>query len=496
VSAAPAGGPERLELLLAARVPVLAVATREERRALARLGEAARAVGLPFFVWTVTEGLRRVDVPQAAQRHNTDPGAVLGHVRASGLRAVYVLCDFHPFLDDPVRVRLLKDVALRFEETGATLVLLGHEVPVPPELEPYTARYELALPDEAERRRIVEEVAREWAAARGGRVRADPRALELLVANLAGLTAPEVRRIARHAVYDDGAVTQEDLPAAMEAKYRLLARDGVLRYVHETAAFAETAGMDGLRRWLAERRAALLGEADAEGLDPPRGVLLIGVQGCGKSLAAKAAAGLLGVPLLGMDLGAVHDKWHGESERRLREALAAAEAMAPCVLWIDELEKGVAADAADGGTARRVLGGLLTWMAERRARVFLVATANDISGLPPELVRKGRFDEVFFVDLPDAGTRRRIFAIHLRRRGLDPRRFDLGALAAESEGFSGAEIEQAVVAARYRAHAEGAEPGQLHLLDALRATRPLSVLMRERVEALRAWARGRTVPVG
>jgi SpoVK/Ycf46/Vps4 family AAA+-type ATPase len=223
-------------------------------------------------------------------------------------------------------------------------------------------------------------------------------------------------------------------------------------------------------------------------------VLLLGVQGAGKSLTARAVAGAWGLPLLRLDMGALYNKYIGETERNLRESLRSAELMAPCVLWLDEIEKGVGGSDADEGVSRRLLGSLLTWMAEQRDGVFVVATANDVSALPPELLRKGRFDELFFVDLPDEATRAEIFRIHLRRRGIDPEGIDAGTLAGMSEGFSGAEIEQVVVSARYRAAADRAPLASAHLLTEIRATVPLAVTMAERIEALRAWADGRTVP--
>jgi SpoVK/Ycf46/Vps4 family AAA+-type ATPase len=221
--------------------------------------------------------------------------------------------------------------------------------------------------------------------------------------------------------------------------------------------------------------------------------MLLGVQGGGKSLAAKAVAGRFGVPLLRLDFGRLYDKYIGETERKLRDALRTADVMAPCVLWCDEIEKGISVDAGSEGPGRRLLGSLLTWMAERRSAVFIVATSNDIASLPPELVRKGRLDEIFFVDLPDTEVRRAIFSIHLGKRGLDPERFDLDVLAAVSEGFAGAGIEQAIVSALYAARAGNAEPETEVLLEQLRATQPLSVVMEAQIEALRAWASGRTV---
>ncbi|MGN6643460.1 MAG: AAA family ATPase, partial [Verrucomicrobiota bacterium] len=247
-----------------------------------------------------------------------------------------------------------------------------------------------------------------------------------------------------------------------------------------------------LRQWLEVRKSFFL-ELDAV-LDPPRGVLLLGVQGCDKSLAAKAAAGILGVPLLRLDFGVLYNKYYGETERNLRKALETAEVMSPCVLWMDEIEKGLAADGNDDGLSRRVLGTLLTWMSERKKPVFLVATANDITQLPPEFVRKGRFDEIFFVDLPSDQNRRDILGIHLRKRQFDPAHFDLPALVAATKGFSGSEIEQAIVSAMYTAHAQSREIAQEDLLAEIRQTRPLSVVMAEKVQEIRAWAAARTVP--
>jgi SpoVK/Ycf46/Vps4 family AAA+-type ATPase len=278
----------------------------------------------------------------------------------------------------------------------------------------------------------------------------------------------------------------------MQAKYRLLNRGGVLSYEYNIARTADLAGFRNVKLWLQQRRAAFTG-ARPTGLDAPKGILLIGVQGCGKSLAAKTAASVFGVPLLRLDFGALYNKYHGETERNLRESLHTAEVMGPCVLWLDEIEKGLATGHDESGTARRVLGALLTWMAERKAEVFMVATANDVDELPPELVRKGRFDEIFFVDLPSPAARIEVLRIHLAKRGLDAGVFDLQELATITEGFSGAEIEQGIVAALYAAHAAQQEPALTHLLVEFRNTRPLSVLMAERVASLREWAKNRTV---
>ncbi len=485
-----------LSALVAARSPLVVLETDDEAGAVALVtASATRVAGppRPVFRWSVTEGLSRADVPGAApQRHNAEAVAVLRSVVDSTVPGVYVLLDLHPFLDDPVVVRLLKDAAHVPVARRSTVVLVSRTLRVPPDLEHLAVRLPTHLPTAEERARIVDGVVAAWATTTGTPPPVDPHARDLLVARLAGLSHGDVARLAHGAVVTDGALTMRDVPEVERARVEALAGDGILSYEYATAAPEDVVGLDGVLRWLHVRRAALDGSAPH--LPAPRGMLLLGVQGCGKSLAARAAAALLGVPLLRLDLAGVHDKYVGESERRLREALAAAEALAPCVVWVDEIEKALAASDGDGGASRRVLGTLLTWLADRRAPVFVAATANDISALPPELVRKGRFDELFFVDLPDAPVRAALVRLHARRHGADPTDAELAALAAETEGFSGAEIEQAVVAATYAAHARRGPLDAAAVLAEVRATRPLAVVMHERVAALRAWAAGRTVP--
>ncbi|MCS6946292.1 MAG: AAA family ATPase, partial [Steroidobacteraceae bacterium] len=405
--AAPLNSATRTDLqhLLASRVPLIVIESREE----ARIRELVRAAGQTvrrqrqwaMFQWSVTEGMRRLDGPIGApQRHLAEPLAVLRHLQATPVAGIYVLFDFHPYLSEPVHVRILKEVAQDYGRLPRTVVLVSHEVTLPAELEHLVARLKIALPDAAERRHIVAQVAKEWATRHAGkRLQIDPQALDALVTNLAGVTAADVERLARQAIVNDGVLGHDDLPQVLRAKYELLNRSGRLSYEPDTAQFSDLAGMARLRKWLTQRKPAF-GRGGDSSLDPPKGVLLLGVQGCGKSMAAKAAAGLFGVPLLKLDFGALYDKWQGESERNLREALQTAAALAPCVLWIDEIEKGLATGDGDSGVSRRLLGTFLTWLADKREPVFVVATANDIAALPPELIRKGRFDEIFFVDLP------------------------------------------------------------------------------------------------
>jgi ATPase family associated with various cellular activities (AAA) len=501
-----------LSALLRSRVPLIAVESCDEARALQALVRACAQspppsappqsgaapaylpLGMPLFRWSVTDGLKRLDVDMGPpQRTVAEPIEVLRHIRATNLAGTYALLDFHPYLKDPTVVRLLKDIAQDYERCARTIVLISDALEIPRELEHLYAHCVLALPDRSERLALVEGVAREWMRANPGKApKIDKQALGLLVENMSGLSAADTQRLARNATYEHGAIQASDVPLVMRAKYELLNRGGILRYEHDTAESADVGGLTRLKDWLQKRRAAFDGSAPL--LDAPKGVLLLGVQGCGKSLAARASAGILKVPLLRLDCGALFDKYIGESERNLRECLATADLLQPCVLWVDEIEKGFAAGDSDGGATRRVLGAFLTWLAEKHTRVFVVATANDITALPPELVRKGRFDEIFFVDLPNVATRVEILRIHANRRGLALDAATLAALGQSCQGFSGAEIEQAIVASLYTANARHLPPSAELLRGEIAATRPLAVVMAEKVAELRAWAQQRTVP--
>jgi hypothetical protein len=500
-----------LEVLLRSRVPIIVVDTRDEGPLLKRLALACAKQagptggvrtadgiemrgGLPLFRWSVTDGLKRLDVDVGPpQRTLVEPLDILKHIRATALAGVYALLDFHPYLHDPTVVRLLKDIAQEYERCPRTLVLISYETEIPQEIEPLTARLACSLPDREERRKLIEEVAQQWLRANPKQaIKIDAHAMELLVENMSGLSASDTQRLARNAIFAHGAIQAADVPELMKAKYELLNQGGVLRYEHDTPQLTDVGGLGNLKAWLQKRSAAFDGSAPE--LDAPKGVLLLGVQGCGKSLAARACAAVFNIPLLRLDCAALFDKYIGESERKLRETLASADVLAPCVLWVDEIEKGFAAGDSDGGATRRVLGSFLTWLSEKSTRVFVVATANDITALPPELIRKGRFDEIFFVDLPDAATRADILRIHAAKRGIALDAQTVQALARSCEGFSGAEIEQAIVAALYSAHSKRV-PASAQLISAeIAATRPLAVVMAENVAALRAWAKGRTVP--
>ena len=483
-----------LEAIIRSRTPLIAIESSEEPQVVGMVRQIGGRLQIKAYRWTVTEGLQAFDACDQPQQSVLKSQEVLKYIKTCSSHSLFVLLDFHPYLEDTVHVRYLKDIALTYSKHWSTVVLVGCTVRLPEELRPFTAAFHLPLPTLGELRGIVLDVAGDWGAAHGNReVETTNKALELLVRNLAGLTATDARRLALKAIDDNGAISESDIPEVMRAKYELLGRDSPLSFEYETARFSEIGGMQRLRKWLEVRKSFFVEGAQSH-LDPPRGVLLLGVQGCGKSLAAKAAAGIYGVPLLRLDFGVLYNKYYGETERNLRKALETAEIMSPCVLWMDEIEKGLAVGDDDDGLSRRILGALLTWMSERRKPVFVVATANDITRLPPEVVRKGRFDEIFFVDLPSPQNRRQILEIHLGKRCLDPAHFNLDSLAKATDGFSGSEIEQAIVSAMYTAHAQQRDVSQEDLLTEIQQTRPLSVVLAEKVDEIRQWAADRTVP--
>ena len=483
-------------LILKSRFPIVLLETHEESRATSLLENICNFEEWALFTWSVTEGIHRYGrsdrIPMTQEFT-----AALRHIDQTPQNGVYALLDAHPYLDNPVNQRLLREIALGYNKTARTLVFVSSAIEMPPELARMSARFRLSVLDAAGVREVIREEAKLYESREGRKPRGTQEAVELLAQHLAGMCRDDARRLVRQAIEEDGEIDQKDIARILRFKHDSLGKGGVLSFEPDIAKFQDLGGLQNLKRWLERRKPVFLGAAEAKGLDTPKGILLLGVQGGGKSLAAKAVAGGWGIPLLCLDFATLYNKFYGETEKNLRESLQAAESMAPCVLWVDEIEKGLASDASgatDGGVSRRVLGTLLTWMSDRKSRVFLVATSNDISLLPPELLRKGRFDEIFFVDLPDAATREEIIRIHLQRRKQDPKSFDLKRLAQASEGFSGAEIEQAIVSALYEALARKTAPSTELVEGEIRSTKPLSVTMAEQVAQLRAWAAERTVP--
>jgi len=482
-----------LEILIHGHVPIITIETHEENRALNLIIKASSKQYLPTFKWTVTEGLQRLDLNLDPQRHASAPQDGLKHIKASALQGIYILVDFEHYLEDPINIRLLKEIAMMFDGNKGKLILLSHVLNLPGNLQALSSSFSLNLPSTQVLEKMIRDEAQAWQATENTRVRTDRETLDRLIQNLSGLTHRDAKRLIRNAIINDGAITETDLPEVMQAKYKLLNQDDVLSFEFETSHFSELGGMEKLKGWLKQRQPIFTQKKNAT--DIPKGILLLGVQGCGKSLAAKTVAGIWGIPLLRLDFGRLYDKYIGETEKNLRQALHTAEVMSPCVLWIDELEKGIASDNSDQGTSNRLLGTLLTWMAEKTARVFIVATANQIEVLPPELIRKGRLDEIFFVDLPNKQTRSHIFKIHFDKREINHSHIDFKKISEISDGFSGSEIEQAVVSSIYACQSSKTEINTEILLQEIKNTRPLSVVMAEKIQRLREWANERTVPV-
>ncbi len=483
-----------IKTLLLSRYPVLVLESRSRARGEHLLQLAARKANLRLLTWDPVDGLKGAGGDYVYE-NKQDLVQALQFIVTIGLRTVYDFRQLDHYLEDPKVIELLQRVARQFHRVGSTITIIGSSVKIPPAIGAEVAQISIKAPSLKEIQDTIQSTLI-------GLKKEHPFEFKLtkiqygeLARRFQGLTLSEVERILTKLVIEDARLDSNDLKQLLVEKRKLFEEAGVVEFVDTHAGQTKLGGMGNLKNWLSRRRAALLSkDAEEFGLPPPKGILLTGVQGCGKSLAARVIAHEWSLPLLKLDLGTIRDKYVGETERNLRRAIEIAENSAPCVLWMDEIEKGIQLDEMDGGLSSRLLGYLLTWMQERKSRVFLVATSNNIEGLPPELLRKGRFDEIFFIDLPSSSEREEIFRAHLEARKRKPDEFDLPRLIQASEGFSGAEIEQAVVGALYRAFdSPGRKLTTEHLTDELANTRPLSVVMRERVEALRSWAAGRTV---
>ncbi|WP_426506290.1 AAA family ATPase [Dactylosporangium sp. McL0621] len=501
-----------LAQLLKARFPVLYVESYEEHRVLGELAAVAGDAALvrtprPVWTWSATSGLLQPD--GVATQYTTEPDNALETVLRIQQPGLFVFRDLHSSLggDVPVLpsvVRRLRDIAAAFKAGAVprTLIIVAPVLRIPPDLEKDVTIVDFPLPSEAEIRGVLEAMIAGNAS--GGRIRIelDPVGRERFAKAATGLTLHEAENAFARAMVNDGVLDLHDLGVVHEEKRQAVRKAGVLEYVDAGVRLDEVGGLENLKRWLAKRDNTWLAAAAEYGLPAPRGVLITGVPGCGKSLTAKAVAAAWGLPLLRLDIGRVFSGLIGSSEQNMRAALRTAEASAPCVLWVDEIEKGFSTSAGnDGGTTNRVFGTFLTWMQEKTGSVFVIATANDIERLPPELLRKGRFDEIFFVDLPSRAERASIWGVHLRRRltrpavqgALRPDDALLRELCGLTNGYSGAEIEQAVVAALFDAFSERRPLHREDLLRAIAATVPLSVTQSEKLDAIRDWARTRAV---
>ncbi|MEM1184483.1 MAG: AAA family ATPase [Planctomycetota bacterium] len=490
---------ERLSKLLKAGHGLISIVTPEEREVRRLVTACVAESGAHLWTWSLVDGVRDGTKPDSKPIADTENAAAgwfwLGN---QGLPAVTMLYDAGDHCDDPHALRALRRLIDRARESGGTLVMVDHTAPKPGVIAAHATPFELSLPDDDEIEKIIRSTLKDLHRQSPIEISLASSDYKMIIKNLRGLPARHTEQVIRDVVSEDRVFDGEDLNRVMALKRKLISGEGVLEYVESPSDLDQIGGLGRLKTWLGERERAFDDDASKYGLSAPRGVLLLGVQGAGKSLCAKAIATAWARPLLRLDPGVLYDRYVGESERRLRSAFRQAEAMAPIVLWIDEIEKGFASAAAqstDGGLSQRMFGALLTWMQDHTAPVFLVATANNIEALPPELLRKGRFDEIFFVDLPGAEAREKIFEIHLKKRKRDPGKYDLDRLVNASEGYSGAEIEQGVIAALHGAYtAKKSDPSTDAIVKCLEESPPLSVTMAEKIERLRAWASDRCVP--
>ncbi|MEY2979720.1 MAG: AAA family ATPase [Prochlorotrichaceae cyanobacterium] len=491
---------EELSVLIKAEYPIIYVVTHEEDRAeqeVHRLVEH-EASKRRVFSWTVTSGFVEVsEEDRSSPNHSTvSPEAAIEWVVRHREEGVYIFKDLHPFLDAPAVTRWLRDAIATFkvQQQRKTIILVSPVQRVPQELGTEVVVLDFALPSMTELTGVLEkQVAHQTTH------RLSPTAKEKLVKAALGLTLDEAQKVYRKANVMRGRLTEKELDVVLSEKKQLIRRNGILDYMEELTTLDAVGGLDELKRWLCQRSNAFSESAREYGLPQPKGMLILGVPGCGKSLIAKTTSQLWGLPLLRLDMGRVYDgSMVGRSEANLRNALKTAESISPAILFIDELDKAFAGGAgsadSDGGTSSRIFGSFLTWMQEKTSPVFVMATANRIERLPGEFLRKGRFDEIFFVDLPTIDERSEIFKIHIQQRHREVDRFDTEQLAKVSEGFSGAEIEQALISAMYEAFAQSREFSQLDIIAAIKSTLPLSRTMSEQVAALRDWARQRARP--
>jgi len=486
-----------LELLVRSRYALIVLETYEEERADAFLRHVATKLSIPLLCWSRSRGLRRgTSHLEPAIDGTAEPAAALSAVEREG-SGIYHFPGFDAYLEDALIAAHVKDAVVYLATRRGAIVVSGVDVRLPISLRAHAVTVRVPAPAIEEYAALLERVLRTLSAKMPIRVDITPADRSRLVKNLMGLTMIEAEKIVSRILLEDAALTERDVERVSSAKRQVIEQGRLLEYEPARQGMNDVAGLAGLKEWLAKRKLIVAdpNRAEAFGLSFPKGVLLLGVPGCGKSLCAKSVAREWGLPLLRLDPANLYDRYMGDSEKNFRRALQTAERMAPVVLWIDELEKAFASSGSeeDGGVSRRIFGSFLSWLQDRQGDVFVVATSNDVTTLPPEFIRKGRFDEVFFVDLPSPEVRREILSIHLAKRKQQGNGLDLDAVVRATEGFSGAELEQAIVAALYTAFARGSLLTTEILMEEVAETRPLARTMPERIAGLREWAKDRTV---
>ena len=486
-----------IDIHIRARYPLIFVVSYEETRveaAIKTLVDGQKTV----LTWSATEPFGIPDTQRVALDGFSQAmealNFILKKLQTEGTRAIFLLKDFEPYFGNPVIERRLRDVVYALKRSYSTVVFLSPTLIIPSHLEKDIAVVDYDLPSFEEIALILDElVARVGQSS--GEIALDSSTRESLIKAAQGLSADEAANVFAKALVLNARLEAIDIGVVLAEKKQIIRKTGMLEFTEAGEHFSDIGGLDELKRWLDKRRNAFGEQARDFGLPSPRGILLLGVPGCGKSLTAKAVGAAWQLPLLRFDVGSVFGKYVGESEANLRRALRAAEAVAPCVLWIDEMEKAFSVSRGDdGGTTLRIFGAFLSWLQDKKAPVFVIGTANSVEQLPPELLRRGRLDEIFFVDLPEQNERRAIFQIHITKRGRDAAHFDLDALANASDGYSGAEIEQSIGAALYDAFEKNRDITTEDVLENLASLVPLSRTMSEEINALREWASTRARP--
>lgn len=507
---------EKLKHLVESGHTCISIVTHEEPEALSLVKDLAMETNRDLLVWSAGYGIREgllAGQPPVKDTEMPDPALVYfanledsdicktrddtGHQKKENRYPICVTLDLAPHLERDVTTRLMRDTLYKLSAAGGTLIMIDSTDKIPEVIKTHTVSMELSYPNEEDIEGFIRSTLRKIHQKTPIEIGITKKGMKAIVRNLRGLTRRQAKSIIQSTVIEDRRFDDDDVNHVIAGKRQLLQGDGLLEYIETPLTIDEIGGMDNLKSWLRKRRDIFKDQARDFGLTAPRGVLMLGVQGAGKSLCAKAIAAGWQLPLLRMDPGALYNSYIGQSEQNLRKAFRQTEQMSPVILWIDEIEKAFASassQSSDGGLSKRMFGSLLTWMQDHKEPVFIVATANDIEALPPELLRKGRFDEIFFVGLPKLKARKQIFSIHLKKRKRDLDKYDLAALAKATDGFSGAEIEQAVISGLYDSFYANQDLTTEGLLKAISETVPLSVTMREKIQHLYTWAEGRCTP--
>jgi AAA+ superfamily predicted ATPase len=483
---------KELQYYLKAGFPAIWIKTWEESRAIEEIACIAKGESptdsLELKVWSITKGF--VDYTTKQADGAEDPFVALNSIEEGTELTIYTLLNFHFFLENPLVLQKIKDLIPHCKQKGKHMIFISPKVTLPVEIEKEITVINFELPSREDLEHPLDIIIRSI----NGDLKEEPDRKALTEAAL-GLTLSEAENAFAFAYVKHRHLGPEAIQTVQKEKANVIKKNGILEYIQPEFSLDNIGGLTELKKWLLQRKKAFSEEAKAFGLPSPRGVLLVGVPGAGKSLTAKAVSAAWELPLLRFDVGKVFGSLVGQSEEQMRIALQTAEAVSPCILWIDEIDKcatGMASSGStDSGVTARVFGTLLTWMQEKKKPVFVFATANSISSLPAEMLRKGRFDELFFVDLPNEEERKEIFEIHIKKRGRDPKSFDLAILSSQSNGFGGAEIEEAVISGLYTAFSEGRDLTTLDILTAIRQTTPLSKSMEESISKTREWARTR-----